>query len=62
MGNDEWVEYERECDECGQVCYHYDNKPYSLDRVVYCGKHCHLYDNNEIKSESIWGRVGKLFR
>lgn len=43
----EWVEYERRCHECGEVCYHYDNKPYSMDRVIYCGKHCHMYNQKD---------------
>jgi hypothetical protein len=39
----EYIEYERECAECGDVCYHYDNKPYDMSRVIYCGKHSHMY-------------------
>ena len=43
----EYIEYERECDECGDICYHYDNKPYDIDRVIYCGKHCHMYNQKD---------------
>ena len=44
---DEYIEYERECNECGEVCYHYDNKPYDTERVIYCGKHCHMYGSGK---------------